>query len=137
MSSLGDSDDFLLIPHSDIPLADAPVTTLTPHNTLLESGDWVGQVIWDSTLVTPDLVESDEDEAAEAAETAAKAARSSKPSNKLDPFNLSNDHIYEQSKESRHRIRQTFGAIEVFHSGPARALQLPFVSITTDPSGTS
>lgn len=121
-----------LTPNSEAPLADAPVTTLTPHNTLLESGDWVGQVIWDSTLVTPDLIESDEDEAAESVKTAAKSARASKPSSKLDPYNLSNDHIYEQSKESRHRIRQTFGAIEVFHAGPARALQMPFVSTAGD-----
>ena len=54
-----------------------------------------------------------------------------KPGEKLDRFNLSNDHIYEQSKEAKYRIRQTFGAIEVFHSGPARALQLPWVGLET------
>jgi hypothetical protein len=51
-----------------------------------------------------------------------------KPS--LDPFNLSNDHLYEHTREARFRIRQTFGNIEVFHSGPAKALQLPFYKTT-------
>lgn len=46
---------------------------------------------------------------------------------KLDRFNISNDHLYEHSRESRFKIRQTFGAIEVFHSAPAKALQLPYV----------
>lgn len=48
---------------------------------------------------------------------------------KLDRFNISNDHLYEHSREARFKIRQTFGAIEVFHSAPAKALQLPYVSL--------
>jgi transcription initiation factor TFIID subunit 1 len=48
-----------------------------------------------------------------------------------DTFNLSNDGVYEHSREARLRIRQTFGAIEVFHSQPAKTLQIPFVSLDT------
>lgn len=55
------------------------------------------------------------------------AAQSATKSN-LDPYNLSNDHLYEHTRETRYRIRQTFGAIEVFHSQPAKDLQMPFVS---------
>lgn len=45
-----------------------------------------------------------------------------------DGFNVSNDNVYEHTREARFRIRQTFGAIEVFHSQPAKTLQMPFVS---------
>jgi hypothetical protein len=87
-------------------------------------------VIWDAQRVSPDLLESDEDEEDETAraESARKAAAlvPSKEA-KLDPFNMSNDHLYEHTREARFRIRQTFGAIEVFHSGPAKALQMPWV----------
>jgi transcription initiation factor TFIID subunit 1 len=104
---------------------------LAPRNDILDSGTWLQDVIWDARRVSPSLLE-DEDETVQLVtdkvpEASAKLS-SSKAIAKLDPYNFSNDHIYEQSKESRHRIRQTFGAIEVFHSGPAKALQLPFVS---------
>lgn len=45
-----------------------------------------------------------------------------------DKFNLSNDHFYEVTKDSRHRVRQTFGQLVVEHAYPAQKLQLPFVS---------
>lgn len=73
-------------------------------------------------------MESDDEEVKVTVSQSAKA-RTDKPAAKLDPFNLSNDHLYEQARDARYRIRQTFGSIEVFHSGPARNLQLPFVSI--------
>jgi hypothetical protein len=46
----------------------------------------------------------------------------------LDPFNLSNDHLYSAAHggAQQFRIRQTFGNIEVVHAGPAKSLQLPF-----------
>jgi hypothetical protein len=44
----------------------------------------------------------------------------------LDPFNLSNDRAYEVAKETKKRIRQTFGILEVQHAYPAQKLQLPF-----------
>lgn len=48
-----------------------------------------------------------------------------------DIYNLSNDHLYELPKHlgTRHRVRQTFGQLEVEHAYPALKLQLPFVSI--------
>ncbi|KAK4694680.1 hypothetical protein P7C70_g8694, partial [Phenoliferia sp. Uapishka_3] len=44
----------------------------------------------------------------------------------LDPFNLSNDKEYEVTKDTKKRIRQTFGLLEVQHAYPAQKLQLPF-----------
>ena len=46
----------------------------------------------------------------------------------LDVYNMSNDKKYEDLKESKKRVRQTFGSLEVLHSWPALKLQLPFVS---------
>ncbi|WFD43991.1 hypothetical protein MPSI1_002656 [Malassezia psittaci] len=52
--------------------------------------------------------------------------KSSKYTGELDPFNLSNDRMYELSKEHRHRVRQTLGQLVVRHTWPAIKLQLPF-----------
>lgn len=52
--------------------------------------------------------------------------KSSKFTAELDPFNLSNDRMYELSKEHRHRVRQTLGQLVVRHAWPAIKLQLPF-----------
>lgn len=52
--------------------------------------------------------------------------KSSKYTGELDPFNLSNDRMYELSKEHRHRVRQTLGQLVVRHAWPAIKLQLPF-----------
>jgi len=96
---------------------------LPPRNNFLEAGDWIQEIIWDASRVQAHLVDSDDEEL-----PVVTTVRSiAKPTTKLDPFNLSNDHLYEQAREAKFRIRQTFGSIEVFHSGPARALQLPFV----------
>lgn len=88
-------------------------------------------MIWDARRVSPGLLEDDEEvapatRAIEPTPTNEAAAKS-----KLDPYNLSNDHLYEHTRETRFRIRQTFGAIEVFHSQPARDLQMPFVDSTS------
>jgi hypothetical protein len=49
-----------------------------------------------------------------------------------DKFNLSNDHLYEVSKEvARQRVRQTFQDLHIHHSYPAQKLQLPFVRISS------
>lgn len=103
---------------------------LQPRNDALETDDWQNEVIWDARRVTPDLVEDHEDEeaAAEVAEDDSTVDDKPAPLPKLDPFNISNDHFYEHTRASRFRIRQTFGAIEVFHSTPAKVLQMPFVS---------
>jgi hypothetical protein len=97
--------------------------TLPPRNNFLESGDWVKEIIWDATRVDPYLIDSDDEEILQGS----TIKSFEKTVSKLDPFNLSNDHLYEQAREAKFRIRQTFGSIEVFHSGPAKALQLPFV----------
>ncbi|TKY90977.1 hypothetical protein EX895_000976 [Sporisorium graminicola] len=44
----------------------------------------------------------------------------------LDPFNLSNDKFYEQTREHRQRVRQTLGKLVVQHAWPAIKLQLPW-----------
>jgi hypothetical protein len=104
---------------------------------VLESSDWIKDVIWDSRLVAPDLLQSDDEVEAiltpplsAAAQQAKILATTSTFKPALDPFNLSNDHLYEHSRESRFRIRQTFGNIQVFHAGPAKTLQLPFYKTT-------
>jgi len=107
-----------------------PFKPLEPRNTILDSGDWIKDVIWDAQRVSPDLLQSDDEStpdikfANQATRIPASIAAPLKAT--LDPFNLSNDHLYEHSREARFRIRQTFGNIQVFHAGPAKTLQLPF-----------
>ncbi|WOO83710.1 Putative transcription initiation factor TFIID subunit [Vanrija pseudolonga] len=112
-----------------------PANTHDPlqlRNDALESGDWQNEVIWDARRATADLVEDHEDEeaSAEVAEDDSTLDDKPAPLPKLDPFNISNDHFYEHTRASRFRIRQTFGAIEVFHSTPAKVLQMPFYKTT-------
>lgn len=108
----------------DAPKATPISNALAPRNDFLGSGEWLSDIIWDSTKVAPDLFDDEEDQ-------------DSGPQKRItdisgikiaDSFNLSNDGLYEHSREARFRIRQTFGAIEVFHSQPAKTLQIPFVS---------
>ena len=94
-----------------------------PLNQALDSGDWMKEIIWDARRVSPDLVESDDEVEEERPKPTLLQGKA-----KLDPFNISNDHLYEHSREARFRIRQTFGAIEVFHAYPAKILQMPWVS---------
>jgi transcription initiation factor TFIID subunit 1 len=98
------------------------------RNNFLESGDWLRDIVWDSTRVDPTLLESDEEDLHVEVET----KRVGQAKAKLDMFNLSNDHLYEQERHAKYRIRQTFGSIEVYHAGPAKALQLPFVRDSGD-----
>jgi transcription initiation factor TFIID subunit 1 len=112
---------------------------ILPRNDILATDSWADEIIWDATKVSADLFSDADDqsedgagESSAAAIAAAAAAASSKGKDKakqLDPYNLSNDHLYEHTREARNKIRQTFGAIEVFHSAPAKALQMPFVSV--------
>lgn len=92
-------------------------------------------MIWDATRISPELLESDEEsdtqpEATKKLATKKGGAVVVMKDTKLDPFNISNDPLYEHSRESKYRIRQTFGAIEVFHAMPAKILQLPYVGST-------
>ncbi|WVR05721.1 hypothetical protein IAU60_002745 [Kwoniella sp. DSM 27419] len=113
-----------------------PPEFLAPRNALLNSGDWLNDVIWDARRVSPELLESDDEEppSNEKVKKPLTMAPITAAVAKLDPFNLSNDHLYEHSREARYRIRQTFGAIEVFHSAPAKQLQLPFYKTTLSKS---
>lgn len=109
---------------SDAPKTNTPSNPLAPRNDFLGSGEWLSDIIWDSTKVSPDLFDEEEDQ-----EIGQQKRIMDIPGTKVaDTFNLSNDGLYEHSREARFRIRQTFGAIEVFHSQPAKTLQIPFVS---------
>ncbi|WVQ97109.1 hypothetical protein IAU59_004219 [Kwoniella sp. CBS 9459] len=115
------------IPSND----DKPIEPLAARNALLDSGDWLDEVIWDARRISPELMESEEEpEPEESAKKSGTDVVTTTAVTKIDPFNLSNDHLYEYSREARYRIRQTFGAIEVFHSLPAKHLQLPFYKTT-------
>lgn len=109
------------------------VDILAPRNDHLESGNWIANVIWDATRISPELLESDEEDDVQSKATEKSAKKGGAvvvvKDTKLDPFNISNDPLYEHSRESKYRIRQTFGAIEVFHSMPAKILQLPYVGV--------
>lgn len=111
-------------PRSDAPKPKRREDPLESRNDLLNTGDWLKDIIWDATRVSPELVDDPDDYETSLVrpsgeDTAPIAA---------DPYNVSNDNLYEHSREARFRIRQTFGAIEVFHAQPAKCLQMPFVS---------
>jgi transcription initiation factor TFIID subunit 1 len=93
----------------------------------LGSGEWLNDIIWDATRISPDLFEDEEEQ-----EVTTQKRLTDAPGAKVaDIYNVSNDGVYEHSREARFRIRQTFGAIEVFHSQPAKNLQIPFVCPAT------
>lgn len=115
---------------------------ILPRNDILATDSWADEIIWDATKVSADLFsdaddQSEDGDAAAREATARLAAAAVKVKGKqLDPYNLSNDHLYEHTREARNKIRQTFGAIEVFHAGPAKALQMPFVCSFFPATGT-
>ena len=104
-----------------------PLEPLAPRNDLLDSGDWIRDVIWDASRLSPGLIQDDDDVDIKRTAATTVGPAIGGPLSKLDPFNISNDHLYERTR-AQYRIRQTFGAIEVFHSAPAKNLQIPFVS---------
>lgn len=118
------SEALLIGGHSDPPKSKRETDPLEPRNDLLNTGDWLKDIIWDATRVSPELV--DDQEGIEIKRSALAVDEAA--TNVKDPYNVSNDNLYEHSREARFRIRQTFGAIEVFHSQPAKSLQMPFVS---------
>lgn len=122
-----------------------PVNIQRPYNHELDAGDWVNGIIWgggakhkDYTQLILDLndpemmleMRTDEQEKISSLvrmDAPAISSRAMRAAAGLDPFNLSNDRFYEQSKEHRMRsIRQTLGQLELQHSWPATKLQLPF-----------
>ncbi len=118
------------------PVDKTPADPLLPRNAHLDSGDWLQNIIWDSRKISADFGDADEEDEADsengmiekpAAEGLTEAQIAAQA--KLDPYNISNDHLYEHTREAKFRIRQTFGNIEVVHSTPAKKLQLPWVSV--------
>lgn len=114
-----------------------------PRNAELSKGTWFSNIIWNpySTFRPFDRLIMDMNDAdmileSEKAQTEKQMSllRADAPPNllkskhvgELDPFNLSNDRMYELSKEHRHRVRQTLGQLVVRHAWPAIKLQLPF-----------
>ncbi|KAJ7926010.1 TAF1 transcription initiation factor TFIID subunit TAF1 [Mycena leptocephala] len=105
----------------------------TPANKALESGAWTQSIIWSPRAPFKDFTQLEfnhEDDVIpeeRSAETVRPRKRFRTDAGVKDKFNLSNDHLYEVSKEGgRHRVRQTFGQIAVEHAYPAQKLQLPF-----------
>ncbi|KAF9229061.1 TAF1 transcription initiation factor TFIID subunit TAF1 [Gyrodon lividus] len=107
----------------------------TPVNKSLESGSWTQSIIWGPGAPFRDFTQlelNEEDLATDDRPTTVEAVRPRKRlradyAQSRDKFNLSNDHLYEVSKEGgRHRVRQTFGQLVVEHAYPAQKLQLPF-----------
>ncbi|CAK5280614.1 unnamed protein product [Mycena citricolor] len=104
----------------------------TPANKVLESGAWTQSIIWDPRSAFKDFTqmefnhEDDKIPEERTVETVRVRKRFRNEAAIRDKFNLSNDHLYEVSKDGRHRVRQTFGQIAVEHAYPAQKLQLPF-----------
>ncbi|KAJ7246290.1 TAF1 transcription initiation factor TFIID subunit TAF1 [Mycena haematopus] len=105
----------------------------TPANKALESGAWTQSIIWDPRAPFKDFTQLEfnhEDDIIpeeRTSETVRPRKRFRTDAGVRDKFNLSNDPLYEVSKEGgRHRVRQTFGQIAVEHAYPAQKLQLPF-----------
>ena len=109
------------------------IATLPPNKSLIEE-DWTKSIIFNVNdkpqqsfvkltldMNDPSLMFEELDESSQ------QPVNNALISNQVDPFNLSNDHHYEQSITGpKHRIRQTFGQIDVQHAYPALKLQLPF-----------
>lgn len=130
-------------------------STNTPINKVLESGVWTQSIIWGPNQPFRDFTQLEfnhEDDVVPEERTQRELIQLSadaklahicvcladivRPRKRLrtdaipakDKFNLSNDHLYEVSKEgARARVRQTFGQLTVEHAYPAQKLQLPFV----------
>ncbi|KAF8846178.1 TAF1 transcription initiation factor TFIID subunit TAF1 [Paxillus ammoniavirescens] len=107
----------------------------TPVNKSLESGAWTQSIIWGPGAPFREFTQLELNEEDLATEDRPTTVETVKPRKRLradnaqsrDKFNLSNDHLYEVSKEGgRHRVRQTFGQLVVEHAYPAQKLQLPF-----------
>ncbi|TIC66273.1 hypothetical protein E3Q03_02238 [Wallemia mellicola] len=109
------------------------IATLPPNSSLMDD-DWTKSIIFNEKqkpqqsfvkltldMNDPSLMFEELDESSQQPATNALTSTSA------DPFNLSNDHLYEQSVTApKHRIRQTFSQIDVQHAYPALKLQLPF-----------
>ncbi|KAN0060320.1 hypothetical protein ACQY0O_007649 [Thecaphora frezii] len=122
-----------------------------PFNHELSGGSWLRSIIWDSScpfeafdqlvldMNDPQMMLEEDaglkakqnslfrsDAPTQAAAERAIGARGSRGTVGTDPFNLSNDRFYEQTREHRQRVRQTLGKLVVQHAWPATKLQLPW-----------
>ena len=121
-----------------------PVDVSRPVNRELVNGVWFNNIIWnpynrfrpfdrlimdmnDAEMILENEKTQDEKQVSLLrADAPPNLLKSSKYTGELDPFNISNDRMYEMSKEHRHRVRQTLGQLVVRHAWPAIKLQLPF-----------
>lgn len=115
-----------------------------PRNADLARGTWFDSIIWNphapfrsfdrlimdmndaEMILESEKTQSEKQVSLLRADAPPNLLKSSKFTAELDPFNLSNDRMYEMSKEHRHRVRQTLGQLVVRHTWPAIKLQLPF-----------
>lgn len=106
------------------------------QNPDIDSGEWLRSIVWSSTAPFKDFtkLQLNLNDPAGPASSLNKPADSAK--NKvirsgtgwsMDPYNLSNDKLYEVRKEAKRTVRQTFGHLEVQHAYPAMKLQFPWV----------
>lgn len=139
---LSNWEDQIIYGPGDVEMQDAHAITTkdsfgAPINHALESGIWTQSIIWDDKTPFRDFTQIEfnhEDDIVPEDRASGDHLRSRKrmrleSGQPRDKFNLSNDHLYEVSKEgAKHRVRQTFGQLVVQHAYPAQKLQLPFVS---------
>lgn len=114
-----------------------------PRNDALSDGTWFSSIIWNPRsrfepfdrlimdMNDPEMILENEKTLTEKSSSLVRAdappmLKTSKYAQELDKFNLSNDRMYELSKEHRHRVRQTLGQLVIRHAWPAVKLQLPF-----------
>ncbi|KAJ3193958.1 hypothetical protein HK101_003757 [Irineochytrium annulatum] len=114
------------------------------RNRILDEDDWIDSIVWDDEdqLVPPPFIVEDptilndlnaaaRDEAEPALQQLAIAAPPAPTQMvngklvELDPFNLSNDHFYENLQKKDH-VRQTHGSAVLQHSLPAIMLIIPY-----------
>lgn len=126
----------------------APPKVDKPFNYNLFRGAWTRSIIWDATtpfeafdklvldmndpqmMLEEDLGPKTKQNSllrSDAPVVSAAAQRDlARRQAEQDPFNLSNDKFYEQTREHRQRVRQTLGKLVVQHAWPAIKLQLPW-----------
>ncbi|KAJ1032210.1 hypothetical protein NDA18_001705 [Ustilago nuda] len=126
----------------------APPKVDQPFNHDLFRGAWTRSIIWDTTtpfeafdklvldmndpqmMLEEDLSPKSKQNSllrSDAPVVSAAAQRDlARRQAEQDPFNLSNDKFYEQTREHRQRVRQTLGKLVVQHAWPAIKLQLPW-----------
>lgn len=108
------------------------------RNPDVELGDWLKSVIWSSRASFKDFTKLQlnlNDPAGPAAyqrkqvqpvELVKRITVQNTAGTARDPYNMSNDKLYEVRREQKKTVRQTFGQLEVQHTYPAMKLQFPW-----------